>query len=53
MITGKTGEICQQSGLYKCSIHTQSIALSKGEKFPPCKYRGGVHGANWHLTKKA
>ncbi|WP_317897206.1 hypothetical protein [Aurantibacillus circumpalustris] len=44
-----TGEICQQSGVYKCTTHpTQEIPLSKGERFPPCA-NGGGHGATWIL----
>jgi hypothetical protein len=48
---GKTGEVCQQSGDYKCSKHAQIIPLTKGERFPPCN-SGGSHGAYWHLIKK-
>jgi hypothetical protein len=34
-----TGQICPQSGIYSASCHhhgVKEIALSKGEKFPPC-----------------
>jgi hypothetical protein len=52
---GKTGEKCQQSGVYKCSIHpTQTIPLSKGETFPPCKGGTGIgHATTWILVSKA
>lgn len=52
-LQGKTGEINQRSGDYKCSLHSkQVIPLSKGEKFPPCHTKGnGVHGATWVLVK--
>ena len=54
-MTGKTGEKCKQSGVYRCSTHsTQEIPLSKGETFPPC--RGGnktAHAAIWKLVRKA
>ncbi|PZR06081.1 MAG: hypothetical protein DI539_24570 [Flavobacterium psychrophilum] len=52
-MSGKTGEICQQSGVYKCSLHpTNEIPLSKGEKFPPCS-KGGGHSATWILVRAA
>jgi hypothetical protein len=48
-----TGEICPQSGVYKCSTHpSQEIPLTKGEKFPPCITVGRpAHGATWVLVK--
>jgi len=50
---GKTGETCQQSGVYYCSVHTSNeIPLSKGETFPPCSWDDG-HGATWILRRKA
>lgn len=50
---GKTGSICQQSGIYRCKTHpTYTIPLSKGEKFPPCNRNGG-HGTTWILVTKA
>jgi len=51
MTKGKTGEICQQSGVYRCSLHSDSeIALSKGNKFPPCNPYNN-HGAIWILVR--
>ncbi len=45
-----TGQICEQSGVYRCSTHSsQEIPLSKGETFPPCA-NGGGHGATWILV---
>jgi hypothetical protein len=52
-MTGKTGETCQQSGIYKCQAHAANqIPLSKGERFPPCSNNGG-HGTTWVLVRKA
>lgn len=52
-MSGTTGQICQQSGIYYCSSHPQNrISLSKGERFPPCGHSGG-HGATWILAVKA
>jgi len=50
-----TGYICQQTGVYKCKEHPNvEIALSKGEKFPPCTRPGGAaHGTTWILVRKA
>lgn len=51
--SGKTGEKCQQSGVYRCHTHTSNtIPLSKGETFPPCTIGGG-HGTTWRLVRKA
>jgi len=51
-MTGSTGEKCQQSGIYYCKSHTSNtIALSKGDTFPPCS--DGRHGATWVLRHKA
>ena len=49
-----TGEICKQSGVYKCSTHpTQEIPLAKGETFPPCNtIERPSHGAKWILIKE-
>ncbi len=50
---GRTGEKCQQSGVYKCSKHPgNEIPLSKGETFPPCSWESG-HSAIWILVRKA
>jgi hypothetical protein len=48
-MTGSTGQKCQLSGVYRCSMHpANTIPLSKGETFPPCSYGGG-HAATWIL----
>lgn len=48
-----TGTKCTESGVYKCSVHTENtIPLSKGETFPPCSRNGG-HSATWILVRKA
>lgn len=40
---GKTGKKCEQSGKYKCEIHSDAIIyLSINETFPPCKYGEGT-----------
>jgi hypothetical protein len=54
-MSGKTGEKCIQSGVYRCSIHSsQEIPLSAGETFPPCKGGNGAgHAATWNLVRKA
>ena len=54
-MSGKTGEKCEQSGVYRCVTHpTQEIPLSKGEIFPPCKGGSGSgHSTTWTLVRKA
>ena len=53
MITGKTGETCKESGVYRCSKHlTQTIPLAKENRFPPCPNDGG-HAATWELVRRA
>ena len=42
MTTGRTGEECQQSGIYDSNCHTKQLALSKGATFPPCRCRQAV-----------
>lgn len=50
---GKTGETCQMSGVYKCDTHnSNTIPLSKGERFPPCSLGGG-HGTTWRFVRSA
>jgi len=52
-MNGKTGEKCQESGIYKCSSHpANTIPLSKGETFPPCSWEGG-HSATWIWVRSA
>jgi len=36
--TGRTGQRCPQSGIYRGDdLHQEEIALSLGETFPPCR----------------
>ncbi len=50
---GKTGETCQLSGVYRCSTHsTNTIPITKGERFPPCSLEGG-HATTWSLVRPA
>lgn len=52
-MTGRTGQICSISGVYRCQTHRSSeIPLSKGETFPPCS-AGGRHGTTWELVRRA
>ena len=52
-MSGRTGETCQESGVYKCSTHTaQTIPLAKGNTFPPCA-SGGRHSTTWILVHRA
>jgi len=44
-----TGEVCQQSGIYSNDCHAKQIALSVGERFPPCS--GCRRAANWRLVR--
>jgi len=51
--SGRTGEQCQVSGVYKCSSHGgNEIPLAKGNTFPPCSLGGG-HGTVWVLVRRA
>lgn len=52
-MSGRTGEICQLSGVYKCSMHpNNTIPLARGNKFPPCSLGGG-HSVTWVLIYRA
>lgn len=52
-MSGKTGEKCLVSGVYKCTVHpANTIPLSKGETFPPCSWGLG-HAATWSLVSRA
>lgn len=52
-MSGSTGQVCQVSGIYRCSQHpSNTIPLAKGNIFPPCS-TGSGHGANWVLVQKA
>gem|GEM_PF-759168 len=51
-ISGKTGEICEQSGVYKCTEHpTNEVPIPVGSKFPECKINDG-HPTSWLLVRK-
>ena len=45
----RTGETCQTSGIYRNNCHTKEIALSKGERFPPCSHCR--QAATWTLVR--
>lgn len=46
----RTGETCQHSGIYQGDDeHHEEIALSRGEKFPPC--RNCQRAVNWTLIR--
>jgi hypothetical protein len=46
----KTGEVCQRSGLYACTVHpSNTIPLAKGNRFPPCSLDNG-HATTWVQT---
>lgn len=53
--TVKTGQVCSQTGLYRCQDHpTITISLSKGDKAPPCQRRGYAdHGTTWECYQTA
>lgn len=45
----RTGETCQTSGIYRPDCGDKEIALSEGERFPPC---GDCNRAvNWTLVR--
>ncbi len=37
-LTGHTGGVCVQSGIYTPNCAGKQIALSRGETFPPCTH---------------
>ncbi len=49
-MTGTTGHSCPQSGIWRGNCHcSREIALSKGERFPPCH---SCHNAvTWTLVR--
>jgi hypothetical protein len=52
-VSGRTGEKCRVSGVYKCTTHpTNTIPLARGNTFPPCS-RGKRHGATWKLVRRS
>lgn len=51
--SGRTGERCQVSGVYRCSSHASNeIPIAVGNMFPPCSVSGG-HGTVWVLVRRA
>jgi hypothetical protein len=43
----KTGEVCIESGFYRCNVHQENlIYIEKGNKCPECSH--GPYG--WHPT---
>ena len=44
-----TGETASASGIYANDCHAKQIALSKGERFPPCSHC--KRAANWRLVR--
>lgn len=46
----KTDSICQNSGIFQCSTHTNvEIIMEKGSVFPSCKNQDGEHSTSWKL----
>lgn len=53
MTSGKTGEKCQVSGVYKCETHpNNTIPIARGNIFPPCSLGSG-HATAWVLVRTA
>ena len=53
MTTGKTGETCRESGVYRCRKHlAQTIMQAKKRHFPWCGEAGG-HATTWELVRRA
>lgn len=51
-ITGKSGETCVQSGVYKCTLHpSNEVPIAKGSLFPKCKIKED-HLAQWIFVRK-
>ena len=50
----KTGEICTESGYYKCNVHVENlIYLEKGSKYPECPLGPyGSHATLWAPARK-
>ncbi len=50
----KTGEVCMESGFYKCNIHRESlIRIEKGNKCPECSLGPyGNHATLWGPARK-
>jgi hypothetical protein len=50
----KTGEVCMESGFYRCNIHIENIIhIAKGNKCPECPLGPyGNHATLWGPTRK-
>ena len=52
-ISGRTGEACHVSGVYRCVTHSgNTIPIAVGNRFPPCSLSGG-HSTTWVLVARA
>jgi hypothetical protein len=52
-VSGRTGQVCQESGIYRCATHAaNTIPLARGNTFPPCSWVGG-HATTWILVQRA
>ncbi|MFQ6119011.1 MAG: hypothetical protein ACE5KE_03880 [Methanosarcinales archaeon] len=49
-MTGKTGEKCPESGIWRCTKCGNTIPLAKGNIFPPC---ARCHNTMWTLIRRA
>jgi hypothetical protein len=48
------GQICKESGQYKCTNDNSKITVKSGESFPTCKTCNGVgKSTSWVLTQKS
>jgi len=45
----KVGAGCERSGRYQCSTCSHTIAVKKGDKFPPCS-ACGRKDISWKLV---
>jgi len=48
-LKGTTGHPCPESGIWKPDCRGKEIALSRGEKFPPCSHCG--RAVTWTLIR--
>jgi len=49
IMTYKTGQIVQKSGIYRCIKDGKEITCVKGEPFPPCAI---CHGTEFTLVRE-
>lgn len=48
----RTGRVCEKSGTYVCSDHSdKSVEMEEGKRFPPCRGDGKGHSAVWILQE--